>query len=170
MSQDTAPARPFARHRARLALAALTLPAVLALAGCDGTNAAAPAAAIAVGPASDSTSVHSAVCGKVESAWAVFARKADSVTVEKTSAGRKISVVKINYAPYGKLSTALYNALTGNRDFQLAYDVDNLATDAGTIFGDPGQHQSPTKDLAAFKKDAPLVAKQCGTTLKVPAS
>ena len=169
MSQDTAPARP--PHRsARLALAALTLPAVLALAGCDGTNAAAPAAAVAVGPAADSTSVHDAVCTKVEAAWAAFVPRAYSVGSVKLHGVVKTGVVKINYAAYGRVSTGLYDALTGNRDFQLAYDVDNLATDAGSVYGDPGQHLSPNKDLSSLKKDAPILAKDCDTTLTVPVS
>jgi len=153
-----------------MALAALTLPAVLALAACDGTNAAAPAAAVAVGPAADSASTHAAVCAKVEAAWAKFVPRAGTVRLEETRDGIKISVVKIDYKAYGAVSTGLYDALTGNRDFQLAYDIDSLATDAGSVYGDPGQSLSPKKDLAALKRDAPVVAKDCGTKLEVPAA
>ena len=168
MSEDTAPARP-ARRTTKVVLAALTLPAVLALAGCDGTNAAAPAAAVAVGPAADSTSLHEAVCAKVETAWAKFAPKASSLAVRKQR-GISTTYIRINYSDYDQLSLGLFDSLTGNRDFQLAYDVDNVATDAGNVYGDPGQGNLPTKDLAALKKDAAVLAKACGTTLKVPRS
>ena len=168
MSEDTAPARP-ARRTTKVVLAALTLPAVLALAGCDGTNAAAPAAAVAVGPAADSTSLHDAVCAKVEAAWAKFVPQASALAVEKLH-GVKVTYIRINYSDYDRLSLGLFDSLTGNRDFQLAYDVDNVATDAGNVYGDPGQGNAPTKDLAALKKDAAVLAKACGTTLKIPRS
>ena len=168
MSEDTAPARP-ARRTTKVVLAALTLPAVLALAGCDGTNAAAPAAAVAVGPAADSTSLHDAVCAKVEAAWATFVPKASSLGVEKLH-GVKTTYIKINYSDYDRLSIGLFDSLTGNRDFQLAYDIDNVATDASDVYNDPGQQASPKQDLAELKKDAPILAKACGTTLKLPRS
>jgi hypothetical protein len=168
VSQDTAPARPV-RRTTQVVLAALALPAVLALAACDGTNASAPAAAVAVGPASDSTSTHEAVCAKAEAAWAAFVPKAYGVDVGRTSTGVK-TYIRINYRAYDLVSIGLFDSLTGNRDFKLAYDVDSLATDASAVYGDPGQRISPKKDLAALKKDASVLAKECGTTLKVPAS
>jgi hypothetical protein len=168
VSQDTAPARPV-RRATKVALAALTLPAVLALAGCDGTNAAAPAAAVAVGPASDSTSLHDAICAKVQAAWATFVPQASSVAVQK-SHGVKKTYLKINYSDYDRLSIGLFDSLTGNRDFQFAYAIDSVATDASAIYSDPSQQTSPNHDLADFKKDAPVLAKACDTTFEVPAS
>jgi hypothetical protein len=152
-----------------VALAALTLPAVLALAGCDGTNAAAPAAAVAVGPASDSTSLHGAICTKAEAAWARFVPQAASVSVQKSHGVGKTSV-RVNSSDYDRLSTALFDSLTGNRDFQFAYAIDSVATDASDVHSDLSQGNSPKQDLALFKKDAPVLAKACGTTLEVPAS
>ena len=168
MSQDTAPARPV-RRASKVVLAALTLPAVLALAGCDGTNAAAPAAAVAVGPAADSTSLHDTVCTKVEAAWAKFVPKASGLGVEKLQGVSK-TYIRIDYSEYHQVSLGLFDSLTGNRDFQLAYDIDNVATDASDVYNDPGQGNSPKQDLAEFKKDTPVLAKACGTTLKVPLS
>jgi hypothetical protein len=168
VSQDTAPARPV-RRAAKLALAALTLPAVLALAGCDGTDAAAPAAAVAVGPASDSTSLHGAICAKVEAAWTRFVPQAVGVSVQKSHGVGKTSV-KINSSDYDRLSIGLFDSLTGNRDFQFAYALDSVATDASGVYSDLGQGASPKQDLARFKKDAPVLAKACGTTLEVPAT
>ena len=168
MSQDTAPARPV-RRAAKVALAALTLPAVLALAGCDGANAAAPAAAVAVGPASDSTSLHDAICTKVKAAWAEFVPQASFLAVQK-SHGVKKTYTKINYGDYDRLSIGLFDSLTGNRDFQFAYAIDSVATDASDIYSDPSQQTSPQRDLADLKKDAPVLAKACGTTLEVPAA
>jgi hypothetical protein len=168
VSQDTAPARPL-RRAAKVALAALTLPAVLALAGCDGTNAAAPAAAVALGPASDSTSLHDAICTKVEVAWARFVPQATFVAVQKSHGVSKTSV-EINSSDYDRLSIGLFDSLTGNRDFQFAYAVDSVATDASDIYSDLGQRASPKPDLAKLKTDAPVLAKACGMTLEVPAS
>ena len=168
MSEDTPSARPL-RRGTRAALAVLALPALLGLAGCDGVNAAAPAAAVAVGPAVDGAAEHDAVCGKVGAAWAAFVQKPYDVVV-KESRGVKTSTIKINYSAYDQVSIRLYDSLTGNRDLQLAYDVDSLATDAGNVYSDPGQHQPTKPDLAALAKDAPVLAEQCGTTLKVPAS
>ena len=160
MSQDTPSARPL-RRATKAVLAALALPAVLTLAACDGTNVAAPAMAVA--QAADTASVHEAVCTKVETAWARYVPKA-------YTASAKPGVKKIDFAAYNTLSTGLYASLTGNREFKLAYDIDSLATDAGSVYSDHGQHLSPNKALSALKKGAAVVAEDCGTKLAVPAA
>ena len=80
-----------------------------------------------------------------------------------------IQVYKIDYSAYRRVSVGLYGALTGNREYQLAHDVDVLASSADDVFGDPGQSMSPKPDLATFKKASTFVAEDCGTTLEVPA-
>ena len=168
MSQDTPSVRP-PRRSTRAALAALALPALLGLAACDGVQAASAAKAVAVGPAVDSAAEHDAVCTKVDAAWAAFEPGAYTVGVLRIH-GVAQRFSKINYSDFYRVSTGLFDSLTGNRDFQLAYDIDNLATDAGNVYHDPGQQLSPKPDLAALAKDAPVVAKDCGTKLKVPTS
>ena len=167
MSQDTPSVRP-PRRSTRAALAALVLPALLGLGACDGVQAASAAKAVAVGPAVDSAAQHAAICAKVEAAWAAFVPHTRTVGTIRIHGVAK-QYTKINYSDYYRLSTGLFAALTGNRDFQTAYDIDRLATDAGNVYSDPGQQLSPKNDLAALKTDAPVVAKDCGTTLRVPA-
>jgi hypothetical protein len=147
------------------------LPAVLALAGCgDTTNAAAPALASASGAATDSAAVHSAVCSKVESAWAKFAPYSSWAVLHKVStSGRKYLVYKVNYNAYYRVSVGLYGSLTGNREYQLTYDIDVLAAAASDVFNDPAASTSPVDDLTTVEKAAPIVAKDCGTTLTLPA-
>jgi hypothetical protein len=168
VSQGTASARPL-RRGTRAALAVLALPAVFGLAACDGTDAAAPAAAVALGPATDSAAEHAAVCAKVEAAWAAFVPDTVTKDVGKIH-GVRTTYIEIDYRDYDRLSIGLFDSLTGNREFQVAYAIDNLATDAGNVYDDPGQKLSPKPDLAAMKKDAPVVAAQCGTRLAIPAS
>lgn len=171
MSQGTAPrSRPFHRRRARVLLAALALPA-LTLAGCaDTTNAAAPALATATGPAVNSAAQTSAICAKVESAWTRFVPNGSySVGTKRYASGHVVQVYKIDYSAYGHVSSDLYGSLTGNREFQLAHDVDVLAAAAGDVHDDPGQSLSPQADLATMKKAAAVVAAECGITLSVPA-
>lgn len=167
MSQGTTPVRPFARRTAGIALAALTL----ALAGCaDPTKVAAPAVAAAAGSATDSAAVHGTVCGRIESAWAKFIPNGGfAVAVTETSSGRTYDVLRVDYHAYQKVSTGLYESLTGNREYQLTYDIDVLAAAAGDVYGDAGQISKATLDHTTFKKAAPLVAKDCGITLTVPA-
>ncbi|MBR7828329.1 hypothetical protein KDK95_18605 [Actinospica sp. MGRD01-02] len=171
MSQGIAPARPFRRRAAGAALAALTLPAVLALAGCDDmTAAAAPAAASATGAATDSAAEYSAVCSRVEAAWAEFLPNGSYEIVEKVTAkGKPYSVYKVDYTAYRRVSTGLFDSLTGNREYRLTIDIDSLAAAASDVYNDPGQSLSPKADLATLKAAAPVVAKDCGTTLEVPA-
>ena len=171
MSQDTALPRPFRRPARVAAPAALALAAALSLAGCGNTtNVAAPAVASASGPATNSAAVTSAICAKVESAWADFVPNGTYTVGEKRlTSGKVIQVYKIDYSAYRRVSVGLYGALTGNREYQLAHDVDVLASSADDVFGDPGQSMSPKPDLATFKKASTFVAKDCGTTLEVPA-
>jgi hypothetical protein len=152
-------------------LAALTLPAVLALAGCgDTTNAAAPAIATATGSAVNSAAVHGAICAKVESAWAKFVPNAGySVITKRLTSGREIQIYRFDNPAYVRVSTGLYGSLTGNRELQLARDVDVLAGSAGDVNNDPGQTMSPRQYLATVKGAAAVVAKDCGTTLYMPA-
>lgn len=149
----------------------LTL-AVLALAGCaDPTKVAAPAAAVATGAATDSAAVHSAVCSKIESAWAKFLpNSAFSVTEKESTSGRKYDVLKVNYYAYREASTGLYKSLTGNREYQLTYDLDVLAAAASDVGNDVGQIAQATLDVTTVKKAVPVLAKDCGTTLTPPAT
>lgn len=152
-------------------LAALTLPAVLALAGCANTmDAAAPAVATASGPAVNSAATTSLICAKVKAAWARFVPVgAYTVTQKRYASGRVVEVYKIDYSAYRHVSFDLYGALTGNREFVLAHDVDVLAASADDVFSDPGQSLSPKQDLAAFAKATGPVGKDCGTKLQAPA-
>lgn len=170
MHHCNAATRPF-RRTSRVALLALTLPAALTLSGCaNTTNVAAPAEAVASGPATNSAAVHSAVCAKVESAWAEFLPNAPyTIGTRQLDTGRTVDVYAIDYSAYERVSTALFAALTGNREYQLAYDVNLLATSAVDVYNDPGQSLSPAKDLAALKKNAAVVSADCHTTLAVPA-
>jgi hypothetical protein len=171
VSQGIAPVGPFHRRTGKAALAGLAL-AVLALAGCaDPTKVAAPAAAVATGAATDSAAVHSAVCSKIETAWAKFLPdSAFSVTEKKSTSGRRYDVLKVNHYAYRQASAGLYTSLTGNREYQLTYDLDVLAAAVGDVSNDGGQIAQATLDLATLKKAAPVVAKDCGTTLATPSS
>ncbi|HET9169567.1 MAG TPA: hypothetical protein VFN97_09025 [Actinospica sp.] len=163
--------RTFRRHGLRIGLAALGLPAVLALAGCgDTANAAAPALAVATGAATDSAAVHAAVCSRVESAWAAFVPQGSYSLVNKVSvSGRRYQVYKINYGAYRHLSAGLYQSLTGNREYRLTYDIDVLAAAASDVANDPASSTPPKQDLATLAHAAPIVAEDCGTTLELPA-
>jgi hypothetical protein len=169
VSQGIAPVRPFHRRTGKAALAGLAL-GVLALAGCtDPTKVAAPAAAVATGDATDSAAVHSAVCSKIESAWAKFLpNSAFSVTEKQSTSGRKYDVLKLDRYAYRQASAGLYQSLTGNREYQLTYDLDVLAAAVGDVPNDGGQIAQATLDLATLKKATPVVAKDCGTTLANP--
>jgi hypothetical protein len=171
VSQGIAPVRPFHRRTGKAALAGLAL-AVLALAGCaDPTKIAAPAAAVAAGAATDSAAVHGAVCSKIETAWAKFLpNSAFSVIEKESTSGRKYDVLKVNYYAYRQASAGLYKSLTGNREYQLTYDLDVLAAAVSDVSSDGGQIAQATLDLATLKKAAPVVAKDCGTTLPSPTS
>jgi hypothetical protein len=113
--------------------------------------------------------VHSAVCSKIESAWATFLpNSAFSVTRKESTSGRKYDVLKVNYYAYRQASTGLYKSLTGNREYQLTYDLDVLAAAVSDVGNDSGQIAQATTDLATLRKAAPVVAKDCGTTLVTP--
>ena len=66
------------------------------------------------------------------------------------------------------MSAGLYESLTGNREYQLTYDLDVLAAAAGDVSNDVGQIAQATLVLATLKKAAPVVAKDCGTILASP--
>lgn len=171
MSQGTALPRSFRRSARVVAPAALALSAALALAGCaDTTNAAAPALATASGPAANSAALNAAICAKVESAWTAFVPNEKYVVITRKYAdGRVTQTEKFDASAYRRVSVGLYAALTGNREFRYAYDIDVLAASASDVGSDPGQTMTPDQYLALIRQAAAVVSKDCGTTLEVPA-
>ncbi|HEV2633905.1 MAG TPA: hypothetical protein VGX23_02090 [Actinocrinis sp.] len=117
--------------------------AALALAGCSGPSSSTSANAGGAGGAGPGVS--GPVCKQIEVAWTAFAAPSSSAEGD-----------------YGALSSALGDALSGNKNFQLAEDDFNLSTDAANISAEGGPGPE------SFLTDAQAVAKDCGTTLPLP--
>jgi hypothetical protein len=66
------------------------------------------------------------------------------------------------------LNTALLDTLTGNRDYQFAQDVDDLASAADAINFDHNNALPMKADYQAFKVATLPIDKDCYTTLAVP--